>query len=122
MSSTTHITNVLHAQIPDTNEPSGVSQLAVLRAPLTEALNEVDGLLYAHTPITTAKQFETLERKIVTTTDRVAGLLIGYRLQRAIEADAVTREVRKLVQASPKKLKSQGTRTVPIQPLRGTRW
>jgi hypothetical protein len=49
----------------------------------------------------------------------VAGLLIGYRLQQSIEADRVTREVRKLVDASPKKLKNQGARTVPIQPLRG---
>ena len=95
------------------------TQLAMLRAQLSDALNEIDGLLQAKTPVTTADELETLERKIVDTTDRVAGLVIGYRIQQSVEAETLIRERRKLVRASPKKLKNQGVRDVTIQPLRG---
>ena len=100
-------------------DTSVATQLAMLRAQLSDALNEVDVLLQTKTPVTTADELETLERKIVEATDRVAGLVIGYRIQQSVEAEALIRERRKLVQASPKKLKNQGLRDVTIQPLRG---
>jgi len=102
----------------DTDTPVA-TQLARLRAQLTDALNDVDALLQTKIPVTTAEELETLEREIVETTDRVAGLLIGYRIQQSVEAEPLICERRKLVQASPKKLKNQGLRDVTIQPLRG---
>ena len=99
---------VSETHAPHDEDTPVATQLAMLRAQLNDALNEVNVLLQTTTPVTTADELETLERKIVETTDRVAGLVIGYRIQQSVEAEALIRERRKLVQASPKKLKNQG--------------
>jgi hypothetical protein len=93
--------------------------LAVIKGELEEALKDIEELLDSHEYAHNASELEALEKTIVGKTDRLAGLLIGYKVQQSVDSEELREEARKLIKACPKKLKNQGRREVTIHPLRG---
>lgn len=95
------------------------SQLLSLRSAVKSSLKRLEKLLDSSDYVQNAGDLETLEKEIVRKTDRLAGLLIGYKVQQSIESEELQKESLKFVEACPKKLKNQGRRDVKIHPLRG---
>lgn len=95
------------------------NHLALLKAQIDEVLREIEDLLSPGDVVHNAMELEALEKAIVCRTDRLAGVLIGYKVQQAIDSEELAEESRRLIDACPKKLKNQGRREVSIQPLRG---
>lgn len=95
------------------------SSLAVIKSELEEVLKEIEELLDSHEYANNASKLEALEQEIVRTTDRLAGVLIGYKVQQSVASKELDEESVKLIKACPKKLKNQGRREVKIHPLRG---
>jgi hypothetical protein len=95
------------------------SHLAVIKLELEEALKEIEGLLDSNEYAKNASELEALEKEIVRKTDRLAGLLIGYKVQQSVDSEELSAESVKLIDACPKKLKNQGRREVKIHCLRG---
>lgn len=93
--------------------------LFVIKAELDEALRKVEDLLNPDEYAQNATELEALETEIVRRTDRLAGLLIGYKIQQSVDSKELAEETRALIEVCPKKLKNQGGREVKIQPLRG---
>ena len=102
------------------NAAGGVQDhLSVLKAQFDEVLRDIDALLRHDDVVHNAMELEALEKAIVSQTDRLAGVLIGYKVQQAIESEDMTEESRRVIDTCPKKLKNQGRREVSLQPLRG---
>jgi len=99
--------------------PPGSPHLEGLKTQVLDALKSLAEYVNRSDVVTGAEEVEALEREIVHHTDQVAGLLIGYALQQAIESVALQEEIRELLRVCPKRLKNQGRREVCIHPLRG---
>ena len=95
------------------------SHLTVIKLELEEVFTEIEEFLESHEYANNASELEALEKEIVGKTDRLAGLLIGYKVQQSVDSEDLGEEARKLINAYPKKLKNQGRREVKIHPLRG---
>jgi hypothetical protein len=95
------------------------SHLSAIKSELEDAFKEVEELLNSDEYAKNAGELEMLEKEIVRKTDRLAGLLIGYKVQQSVDSEELSKESQDLIKACPKKLKNQGKREVKIQPLRG---
>jgi len=99
---------------------SGVeANLAELEAQIQETLNEIQQTNQKLCSLSTPGEFEACERKIGELTDRLAGLMTGLQLQRAIASEKVEKEAAGLMAAMGKKFKNQGQRLVEVKLLRG---
>ena len=88
--------------------------------------NEVQEVLDAITRLRTElrlpktpQELEALEREIVQTTDKLAGLLTAKQIQGAVDSEELRGEASELVKGHPKQLKSNGCEEVKIKLLRG---
>jgi len=66
-----------------------------------------------------ASELETLEREIVSETDKLAALLIGRRVQNALDDEEMKKNSQELANNHPKPMKNNGNKDVQIKPLRG---
>jgi len=90
-----------------------------LEGRVTIALKEIDLLKKERTVVKTADELESLERKIVAATNKLASALIAQKLQDSIDSVELKGDVVALVKSDPKRVKNQGIRDVTIRPLRG---
>ncbi len=95
------------------------SQLATMKLELEEALKEIEEVLNNNESVQNGGELEALEKEIVRKTDRLAGLLIGYKVQQSADSEALKDASRTFIDSCPKTLKNQGKREITIQPLRG---
>ena len=86
---------------------------------IEEALKEIDLIKKARNLVKTAEELESLERKIVEATDKLAGALVAQKVQDSIKSKDLKDEASHLVGTYPKKMKNQGLRDVTIRPSRG---
>jgi hypothetical protein len=95
------------------------SQCLSIKSAVKTSLKRLEELLDSPDYAKDASELGALEKEIVRKTDRLAGLLIGYKMQQSIESEELKKETLKFIEACPKKLKNQGRREVKIHPLRG---
>lgn len=100
-------------------QQKGTSQCLSIKSAVKKSLKGLEELLKSPDYAKNASELEALEKEIVQRTDQLAGLLIGYKVQQSVESEELKKEISKLVDACPKKLKNQGRREVKIHPLRG---
>ena len=86
---------------------------------IEEALREIDLIKKARSLVKTAEDLETLERKIVEATDKLAGALVAQKVDESIKSKELKDEAADLVKTYPKRMKNQGLRDVTIRPSRG---
>ena len=86
---------------------------------IEEALKEIDLIKKARDLVKTAEELESLERKIVETTDKLAGALVAQKVDDSIKSKEMKDEAANLVKTYPKRMKNQGLRDVTIRPSRG---
>jgi len=86
---------------------------------IEEALKEIDLIKKARNLVKTAEELESLERKIVETTDKLAGALVAQKVDDSIKSKEMKDEAANLVKTYPKRMKNQGLRDVTIRPSRG---
>ena len=86
---------------------------------IEEALKEIDLIKKARSLVKTGEDLESLERKIVEATDKLAGALIAQKVDDSIKSKELKDEAADLVKTYPKMMKNQGFRDVTIRPSRG---
>lgn len=86
---------------------------------IEEALKEIDLIKKARSLVKTAEDLESLERKIVEATDKLAGALVAQKVDDSIKSNELKDEAADLVKTYPKRMKNQGLRDVTIRPSRG---
>jgi len=86
---------------------------------IEEALKEIDLIKKARDLVKTAEELESLERKIVEATDKLAGALVAQKVDDSIKSKEMKDEAANLVKTYPKRMKNQGLRDVTIRPSRG---
>jgi hypothetical protein len=86
---------------------------------IQEALDELPQMQQTPRLVTSPEELEALERKIRQGTDRLGSLLVGYHLQRALDAPALQAEQDLLVSHWPTPLKSDGKVSVRIRTAQG---
>ncbi len=80
-------------------------------------MKEIDERLNSDEYAKNARALEALEKESVRKTDRLAGLLRGYKVQQSAESDDLREESVTLLDACPRQLKNQGPREVKIHCL-----
>jgi len=90
-----------------------------LRAQIGDSLQVIERLADTCSAVHNAAELEQAEREIFALTDQLAGLLIGYHIQRAVNESGLTEQARQLAQEHPKRFKSEGKRSVHVTPARG---
>lgn len=103
-----------------TDHNSGVeANIAEIEAQIQETLNEIQQTTQKLYSLSTPGEFEAFEKTIGELTDRLAGLMTGLQLQRAIASEKVAVEAAALMGALGKKFKNQGQRQVEVKLARG---
>jgi len=86
---------------------------------IEEALNEIENIKREKNLVKTGAELEALERRIIETTDRLAGALVAQKLHDSLKNPEIKEEGSQLAKSHPKALKNQGLRDVVIRPSRG---
>ncbi len=86
---------------------------------LQEAMAALRALAQAGRIVTSATEFEALEREVGQAADRVAGLVVGLVLQRSVATPEAQEEARALAKATSRQMKHQGWREVAVRGTRG---
>lgn len=99
--------------------PSVVKNLDALEAKIIDSLAEINRIREECILVKTGQDLEDLESKIIQATDKLAGALLGLKVQNAIINPDLKEEGFQLTKAFPKNTKNQGLRDIEIQPSRG---
>ena len=91
----------------------------LLKSDLQEIFNDVEQLISKDFSLETPDELEALEKEIIDKTDKLAGLILGSKIQEAFDSQVLQEESKKLIKMFPKKMKNQGVREIKIHPLRG---
>jgi hypothetical protein len=86
---------------------------------IQDALKELEQLYKEQVIVKDAKDLEAVERKIITATDKLAGLMTAHKIQQSLDSSELKDNELNLVKSYPKKLKNQGPREVEISLSRG---
>jgi len=86
---------------------------------IAKALKEIDLIKKERSVVKTAEDLESLERKIVEATEKLASALVAQKVQDSINSKELKDEAAILVKTHPKRMKNQGIRDVTIRPSRG---
>ena len=86
---------------------------------IEDALRVIDEIQKTRSLVKTAEELEAFERRIVEATDKLAGALVGQKVQDSIKDKKLKDEAALLVKTHPKRMKNQGPREVTIHPSRG---
>lgn len=93
--------------------------LISLRSQIDESLDELGELISKEISLHTAGELEALESEIIKKSDKLAGLILGFKIQENLDSHALRDEAKKLTKMFSGKMKNQGIRDVKLQPLRG---
>jgi phosphoribosylformylglycinamidine (FGAM) synthase PurS component len=99
--------------------PGGINQADEIQNQLNQAFKELDQIRNTQQSITDPDGLQTVERDIIQATDKIAALMMGLKIQQAVDSDELREKADELVQAMPEKLKNQGRRLVSIRTSRG---
>jgi hypothetical protein len=94
-------------------------QIDIIEAQIQEALREIELITKQQASIKDADDLETVEKKIIEATDKLAGLITAQKIQQALDSDEIQQQTKELINALPKPMKNQGQREVEITPSRG---
>ena len=94
-------------------------QIDIIEAQIQEALREIELITKQQASIKDADDLETVEKKIIEATDKLAGLITAQKIQQALDSDEIQQQTKELIKALPKPMKNQGQREVEITPSRG---
>jgi hypothetical protein len=83
------------------------------------ALQHLNRIIETKDMVFTPEELERLEKEVISQTDSLAGLIIGFKLQESISSHDLKQESSELIKALPKKMKNQGPKDVKIHFLRG---
>jgi len=86
---------------------------------IQEALNEIERIRKERCLVTSGQELEELERRIIEATNRLAGALVGQKVQQSVESSELREEGSQLAKSYPKPMKNQGLRDVTVRPSRG---
>jgi hypothetical protein len=82
-------------------------------------LRQCEQSLEASIPMRNAQELEQAERDIIAQTDKLAGLLVAYHTQLALNQPALAEEAQQLARDHPKRFKNDGCRPLRLVPDRG---
>jgi len=91
----------------------------LLKSQLQEVFNDIEQLVLKKISLQNPDDLEKLEDQIIQTTDKLAGLILGCKVQEAFNFKALQEESKELIKMFPTKMKDQGVREIKIHPLRG---
>lgn len=80
---------------------------------------EIDAIIQDKIVIKDEVSLESIEKKIIKATDRLAGLLIAQKIQESLDSFELKNESSELIKAHPQKMKNQGPREVCVRVSRG---
>ena len=66
--------------------------------------------------VTTPQELEALEREIRALTERLGNALLGEKVQASLDSDELSKAEQALVEQHPKRLKSEGKKTLRSAP------
>jgi len=95
------------------------NHLISLRSQIHERLDELEELISKEISLHTAGELEALESEIIKKSDKLAGLILGFKIQENLDSQALRDEAKELTKMFSGKMKNQGIRDVKLQPLRG---
>ena len=98
---------------------SATKNLDSLEAKINDSLAEINRIRAECIVVKTGQELEELESKIIQATDKLAGALLGQKVQASIINPELKEEASQLTKAFPKKTKNQGLRDIEIRPSRG---
>jgi hypothetical protein len=98
--------------MPDQTESQYARQIAVIQQELTE-------LQASRRIVTSPQELEELEREIRQLTDRLAAAILGQKVQVSLDSDEVQEAETNLIKNHPKRLKSEGKKSVTIRTVYG---
>jgi hypothetical protein len=90
-----------------------------IQADIETTLADIRQMANTSHSVANAEELAALEREIAQLTNRLCGLIVGQKLQEALDSAAVQAEALSLMKAQPKRYKYQGWRAVPIRTLHG---
>ena len=99
--------------------PSVAKNLEALETKISDSLAEINRIREECILVKTGQELEDLESKIIQATDKLAGALLGQKVQNSIINPDLKEEGTQLTKAFPKNTKNQGPRDIEIQPSRG---
>ena len=83
------------------------------------ALQDLNRIIEEKDMVCNPEEVEKLEKEVISQTDRLAGLIIGIKLQESINSQELKQESSELIKALPQKMKNQGPKNVKVRFLRG---
>lgn len=86
---------------------------------IQEALKEIERIRKERCLVKSGQELEELERRIIEATDRLAGALVGQKVEQSLESSELREEGSQLAKSSAKPMKNQGLRDVTVRPSRG---
>ncbi len=98
---------------------SGNDQVEEIQRQINQAFIELEQIRNTQLSITSPADLQAAETAIISTTDKLAALMTGLKIQEAVNSDELKEKADQLVQSMPGKLKNQGKRLVSIQTSRG---
>jgi hypothetical protein len=102
------------------NADSSVNgHVVIIERQIREVLLELERTIAEEVIITESGALEAMEKEIVKTTDRLAGLIVAQKIQQSLDSSSLKGEACELVKAFPKKMKNQYQREVEISCSRG---
>ena len=99
--------------------PSVTKNLEALETKISDSLAEINRIREECILVKSGQDLEDVESKIIQATDKLAGALLGQKVQKSIIDPGLKEEGYKFTKAFPKNTKNQGPRDIDIQPSRG---
>jgi hypothetical protein len=99
--------------------PGVAKNLDALEAKINDSLIEINRIREECILVKTGQDLEELECKIIQATDKLAGALLGQKIQNSIINPDLKEEGSQLTKAFPMSTKNQGPRDIDIQSSRG---
>ena len=98
---------------------SVTKNLHALEEQINNSLAEISRIQKECILVKNGQELEYLESRIIQATDRLAGALLGQKVQNSIIDPGLKEEGAQFTKAFPKNTKNQGPRDIVIQPSRG---
>jgi len=98
---------------------SVAENLEILERKINESLAEIKRIQEDCSVVKNGQELHELESRIIQATDKLAGSLLGLKIQNSLINPDLKEEGSQLAKGFPKKTKNQGPRDIEIKPSRG---
>jgi hypothetical protein len=95
-------------------EASHDEQIDVIERKIKDVFEELEQLTKKKIIIKNAGDLEAIEEKIISATDRLAGLITAQKIQQSLDSEELKAEASELIFSFPQKMKNKGRREVEI--------